>query len=134
MCLPSVLSDRCAQGREEGKEGGRKGFFSAACGRLWSPTPKMSFILPGDHLCFYKSINCSPRPGTVLRETPASGSATSPVALVTDLCDHTGLNALESSRPGRVLSVTTGGFPELELPLLAAKELRNPARNDFSPQ
>lgn len=45
----------------------------------------------------------------------------------------TAATALERSRPGNQLSVTTDGFPELELPLLATRALRNPAGDDFLP-
>ncbi|EPY77728.1 hypothetical protein CB1_001207012 [Camelus ferus] len=69
--------------------------------------------------------------GTTRRETSLSGSATSPVGLLTDLCDYSVLNSLERSRPSKKLSVTADGFPELELPLLAAQALRNSVRNYF---
>lgn len=67
------------------------------------------------------------------RETSVSGSSTSLVGLLTDLYDHRAFNSLERSRRGEELSATTDGFPELELPLLAAKALRNVVRRYFIP-
>ncbi|ELW64160.1 hypothetical protein TREES_T100009104 [Tupaia chinensis] len=59
------------------------GFFFAAIVRIWSPASKMPL-----QLCFYKGINCFPRPGTARRKTSVSGSATSPMDLVNNPCDQ----------------------------------------------
>lgn len=72
------------QGRGEGKRGEARSFFPLIC---------FFFSFTADHLfpmsvllCFSTGINHFPHPGSAQTETSVSGSATSSVDRVTNLC------------------------------------------------